>query len=360
MTQETTVHGPIVSSPEGKSGLGLDLINISEVARDIWNAKITLAVMLFLAVVYALVSVAWAKPSYTSYATVGPAQNSNQSGLSSAMSQYAGAASLLGVNLGGSEATDFTQFQQIMGSQQLANELFKRQDLKPIFFGPRWNERPTEIVFLVKDWLKGILGLRRWSTPQPFALRAKLDQMTSTVPNKLTGYVSLSATGDSPEEANKILNAVYKTADNIVRNGANTRAENRIAYLKEQLNQVTMDDQRQSIIMTLSVQIRNKMMASVDSTYSIQVIDPPAADVKPTSPNPRAMLMTNIFFAGLIVVLGAIIYGVRMRRAPVKGEIASVWAGTLDKAVGRKIRGMKSKLRALFHRADSGHSGQGY
>ncbi len=295
------------------SGSRLSVVEIEpmEIARDIWHAKYMLAVSLMAAIALALLSVTFGQKSYTAEAVLGPAESSAQQGLNSSIGQLAGAASLFGVNVGTSGGTDFVKFKTLLTSERVADVLFQDDSLKAVFFGPGWVsetrswKRPTGLAFYIKDFLKGLLGLPRWKVPGPYTLQDDLMLHLGILNDKVTGYIKVSIQRESPSEANYVLSKIIMAADGLIRRDVRSRTAGRIAYLKDVLQQTSLQDQREAIIAVLSAQEKTMMMTSADKTFAIDVIDPPSTNPLPTSPKPREVLTTSALLAILLVSLWA-------------------------------------------------------
>ncbi len=341
-------------------------IDLMDIVRDLWQARYTLAGSLVLAIFLALLSLMFEQKSYTSEAVLGPAENSAEQGLGSSLGQLSGAASLLGVNLGQGSDSDFMKFKQLLSSERLAKTLFQDDSLKAVFFGPTWIpatrtwKKPTSIVFAIKDFVKGVLGLPRWQVPEPYTLEQVLKLQLDVQTDKVTGYVKVSIDEDSPASAAFTLNKIIKVADNLVRQDVKDRTAGRIAYLTNVLERAQLQDQREAIITVLSSQEKTLMMTLADKTYAIDVIDPPTNSSIPTSPMARVTLLTNVIVAIVLVSLGATLRGhffVRYKRAISE---AAARETSFDAAVRKWLETRWTKLRssnlrngAIFRRANN-------
>jgi hypothetical protein len=334
-------HYSLDTTGDNKSGQkrGLVEIDLMDLAKDIWHARYTICAALVLAFVFSLVSLAFAKKSFTATAVMSPAESSPQGAGASSIGQLAGAASMLGVNVGpvGGPSV-FNKFKSLLTSQALAEELFKNDALKPTFFGPSWVpatrswKRPTGLTFEAKDLLKGVLGLQQWKTPNAFQLQEDLQLHLGILPDKVTGYVRLSIQGTSAEQALFVLRAIVASTDSIIRRDAKTLAANRITYLNDALQQTTLQDQRQAMISVLSTQEKNIMMASTDKYYAIDLVDPPSASPIPTSPRPSATIMNSLLTVLFLIMIWAVVRGHFLVRS------GSVRASRMDPSLDRAMR----------------------
>jgi len=325
----------------GRDGAGRRLsfseIDLLQVARDIWGAKIFIALLAVIGVLFSVLILSSAKPTYTATMTVSQSEGAPRPGLS--LGQYASAAAAVGIDIGGSaDDANFTKFKVLLDSDLLSVALFRRDDLKPFLFGPGWNpetrtfSRPTGFTFELKEFIKGILGLRTWATPGPTEVRSALKRSLTFTADRQTGLVKIFVQDFSPESATFFLRTVVLEADALIRDAAKVRASNRIRYLNEALARTTQQDLRDAILSLLSGQQRSMMMASVDTTFAVEVIDPPYASTVPTSPVTRVVLVTYVLTMIVIGVFAAIFYG-----------LSRLWTRntlpyTLDGYIWRKLR----------------------
>ena len=333
-----------VSAPRESSNLrfGLHEIDLIELVRDVWGGKFFIVMLAVLGLLFAIFSLSGAKPVYTARMVAGPAESAGGGGgRAGGLGQLGAAASAFGINIGGGDNSYFGRYREVLDSESLSEALFRRDDLKPVFFGPGWDPqtrlfaRPEGLTFNAKEFVKGMLGLRTWSSPGPFELRESLKIKMTVTLDQLTNLLRLSVRGESPEQAEFLLRTVTREADELLRRTAKERAAGRIAYLNEALRGTTVQDQREAMINILSSQQHNLMMASVDRTFAIEIIDPPAASPVPTSPVPRVTLFMGVFLPGAFGVFVAIIYGFRARvRQRSRGQAPK----TIDKAIGDFIR----------------------
>lgn len=310
--------------PQGsRSRSKLHEIDLLDLLRDLWGGRKSILALVGLVVLWSIVGVWTARPTYTATMLVGPPeQTDGDRSISGAISKLSGAASALGISgLGAGDSSLFSKYGSVLESFELASAVLKHDELKPMLFGPTWHpktrtfERPREIDFQIKDFLKGLLGLPTWAPPGPVSMRAKLHSLVHLTPDKVKGFLNISADGNSPEEALALLEVVYKEADEILRSVAKERAQARIDYLSNALQHTTLQDQRTAMIDVLSMQEQGMMMAAADKTMAIVVIDPPIVDPTPSAPKPRVVLLTNILLAIALGGLLSVVIGVRQRRA---------------------------------------------
>ncbi len=303
--------------PTGTSPLRSKLMEIDplDLVRDIWSAKWTLFGAIVAAILLSILSLKFADKSYTSSAVLGPAESTAQQRMGSSLGQLAGAASLLGVNIGGSNDTDFVKFKIMLGTERLAAAVLADKSVYGTLFGPSWDAkhnrwvRPSGISFEIKDALKGLLGLPQWAPVAPSELKTYLADHLGIFTDKMTGYVTLSISGTNPHDAAYLLTKIIRSADELIRQDVKNRSQGRIAYLQQALTRTMPQDQREAIITVLSAQEKTLMMTSADRSYSIDVIDPPTESHIPSSPQARPTMQFYILMLLVIVMIAAVVRG---------------------------------------------------
>jgi uncharacterized protein involved in exopolysaccharide biosynthesis len=281
-------------------------IDLFDVVCDITGAWRTIAVAMLGGAIIAALALSSSPRVYTATAVVGPAEGSAQGGLGSSLGQFSGAASLLGVNLGSSGGTDFVEFGQLLTSERLAKKLYQNEALRPVFFGTMWRPetkswvQPRSLKDTIRRTVMSPFGSTNWTPPNSFDLQDTIESKLTILEDKVTNYVTLTFQSDTPEHAEYGLSTIIRTTDEEIRQASKDRAAGRIAFLNTTLRQTTIQDQRDAIISVLSSQEKTMMMASVDKTYAINLIDPPSAGPAPTSPRPLASIIGAVFAALLL------------------------------------------------------------
>lgn len=322
-------------------------IDLMDAVRDVTGARKTLLAAVVIAVAVAILAANFWPKSYMATAELVPTDSGGAS--SPGVSELSGAATLLGVNLGPTGDSDFTEYKDLLNSNRLAAALYQDETLRPILFSGAWNPdrhqwiAPSGLGAAVKWIAHGLTGKPGRPVPGPFDVTKYLRANLTILSDKVTGFYKLSIEENTPEKAEHLLRAIVLTADDLMRQSVKNRAMARIAYLNKGLQSTTEEDQRKTMINLLSEQEKVLMLASADPTYAVRVIDPPAADPVPASPKFSKLLLGGIFLALGGVIVWAVIRGfffVRRRASRLEPGLDNAIADSARRAY-RKLAGKK-------------------
>lgn len=281
----------------------------SQTANEIWRGVVAFLnrllshiwlfpfVLAFFAVL-ALLMYVCLTPIFTAYAMIGPPNASPVSAMQSeANSAGQSVRRLLGGGAGGGN-DPFLEYQQLLSSSRLVDDLIQKDHLLQTIFASQWDASrqdwyPPNGLHNVVASLKRALNRPVSDHPDKHALQEFLTSQFSLYPATST-TASLLASNSSfmiaslqygdPQQAERILETVLTRADNIIREEQRRDILARISYLQSELPSVTQTAQRGVLIDILSSQEELKTMMVADKRYAFTLVDPPHADRDPTFP----------------------------------------------------------------------------
>jgi uncharacterized protein involved in exopolysaccharide biosynthesis len=280
-------------------------------ARSGWPL---LVVLIILFMVAATLMMAFSRPTYVATAVIGPpGQKLDATDLSGASGAAASLASRLGLkrSLGGADTT-YDKYMSVLTSNRLSVGLTRDTDVMQRVFRERWDPEAREWrkvggpVFEAKRALKQLLHY-------PVKTAPDADDLSKYLATKLTidaplssQFATVSITGQTPDEAEAVLAAILKEADNLIREERRRDVAARIAYLEAALPKIDAADQRTSLTAVLSEQQQSMMEIAADQRYAYSLVDPPHAKPIPVAPSPKsnyvlAVLLALVCWAGIIV-----------------------------------------------------------
>ena len=266
------------------------------------------------------------KPAnYIATAVIAPpssAGSSSSGGLSSALSAVAG----LGVSFGASNSVSFDKYAQVLRSTRLAEKLAQEDGVMEHLFNVEWDgdtqtwQPPAGSFAAWKQSVKRALGIPV-NPVTPEQITTTLNQILSLGYAPSTGGLTaalrsqitvVTLTYGDRNFAVTLLNYVLRDADEIIRQDQLTNVSNRINYLDRMLKKTTDVNLSNSLSQIMMDQERNLMILNADKYYSIDMIDPPYADPKPSGISPVMILAMSIIF-GLFISLAAVFLILRQR-----------------------------------------------
>jgi uncharacterized protein involved in exopolysaccharide biosynthesis len=280
-------------------------------ARREWPLLAGLVVAFLLA---ATLAMALAEPSYRATALIGPpGQRLDATELSGASGAAASLASRLGLKrtLGGSDNT-YDKYVSVLTSNRLAAGLARDTDVMQTLFAQQWDGETHQWrrfggpLFEAKRLLKGLLHWPAKTQPDADDLSKALAARFTIDAPLSTQFATVALTAKSPAEAEAILSAILKEADNLIREERRRDVAARIAYLEKVLPTIDAADQHTALAAVLSDQQQSMMEVEADQRYAFSLIDPPHAKAVPVTPNPKlnylaAILLAVVCWAGIVM-----------------------------------------------------------
>ena len=277
------------------------LFDLPRLRRDMRTYYPLLFVFVIAFLVLAAVLVLLSRPTWTATSLVGPADNSDQP-----FGTGAGAAGLLskgglsgmakhlhiGGALGGSDDV-FDEYVSLLTSSRLAAVLDSKDHVLPEIFDTEWdvaNHRwypRDDFVNRSVDFIKtAVLGRPPKPHPDQDDLSRFLQEQLVVDQSLETGFATVTLKFHDHTESERLLNLILLEADNIIREDKRRDVEARIAYLNRGLARLAIAEEKEELIDILSDQEQEMMMVESDHRYASNLIVPPHAPLKPSSPLP--------------------------------------------------------------------------
>jgi LPS O-antigen subunit length determinant protein (WzzB/FepE family) len=223
-----------------------DEIDLWQLWDTIWSGRwLIIAITSLFAVggvTYALVAQEW----YRAEVVLAPADK--KGGMSGALSQLSGLASLAGVSVGGGEGS---QPLAVLKSKDFAREFITDMKLMPVLL-KNWkgDEEPD-----IRDAVKIFEGLRAISD------------------DKKTGLVTLSIRWKDADTAALWANELSRRVNARLRAEALHEAERNVAYLQKEMAQTSVVSLQQSMGRVLEGEMQKLMLARGNEQFAFKVID---------------------------------------------------------------------------------------
>ncbi len=259
-----------------------------DVIRDLWRARLAMAVFGFAGFVLALTFVTLARPYYRAEMVVAPASPiAGQGGFQ--------LSSLPDPALWQSQSIqnypDFLRFENKFSAPTVAGLLLEDERIK----GGLPLDRAFDLFEPERVW-----------TPETVALY--LARRVTLEPVGNTPLRRLVYAHPDRDYAVYMLERIHHITDTLIRQNIRLETQERIEYLQEALGRTANPDHRRALADLLMEQERLRMMVSMDQPYAASIVEPPSAGVKPAWPDAR------LLFPAFILVgcfLGFLIYGAR-------------------------------------------------
>ena len=286
-----------------------DEIDLRELFGVLWAGKIKI---IAITAVFAVASVIYALSvpnQYKATALLAPAQSSG-GGLSGALGQLGGLASLAGVSIGGGESSEAQIAQEIMKSWNFIESFIADNDLAvEVFAAEGWSKGSNELQInddvydtQNKQWLveneAGVMGPpSSWSLFKAFSGRLAVSE------DKKSGLVSVSIEYYSPQIAKQWLDMYVSAVNAHMQQRQVAKVTNNINYLQAQIEKTSIAEMREVFYTIIEEQTKNKMVAEASPEYAFVAVSPSMVPEEKSQPKRALICILGTLLGGMLSVL---------------------------------------------------------
>jgi len=290
-----------------------DEIDLRELFAVLWAGKIKIIVI---TAVFAVASVIYALSvpnQYKATALLAPAQ-SDGGGLSGALGQLGGLASLAGVSLGGGESGEAQIAQEIMKSWSYIEGFIADNNIAvEVYAAEGWSKSSNtlqvnsdaydtkENKWLIKDE-SGAIG-----PPSSWALFERFNQMLSVSEDKKSGLVSVSIEYYSPQIAKQWVDLYVQSVNRFMQQRQVDKVTRNINYLQEQIEKTSIAQMQEVFYTIIEEQTKNKMLAEASPEYAFVAVGPSMVPELKSQPKRALICILGTLLGGMLSVLMVLI-----------------------------------------------------
>ena len=259
----------------------IDLLELIRTLLDAWKTIVGITIVCIgLAVAYDL----HAPEVFKAETLLAPASE-EQSGSSSALSQFGGLAAMAGISI--PSDSNYEQIVATLESRKFLSHYIDRKKLTPILFEEIWDAES-------QSWLV------KTQEDEPTVNKAvnAFKSILSVDEEKTSGLINLSISWKDPVVAAEWANDLVKQLNEQLREKAIADSQKRVGYLEQELAKTTLQDMRAMLYNLLESEKQKAMLANVNEDFALEVIDPAVAPETPEKPKRK-----------LIVALGGVCGG---------------------------------------------------
>lgn len=291
-----------------------DVLALRTLLLGIYEGWRVLLVSLLVCLSLAVLKLNLSEKEYAASIVVGSSSSESSGG---DLGGYASLANLAGINLSAGRTGDFDKFESLLVSTDQMQELIDDYpDILMTVFGHEWDEvegtwkEPGGVGSMVRSLIHFFLNGPEWQEPSVERLTRYLRDKVSITKNPKNGFLTILYEHPDSDFAARMVLALHKSTDNLVRARAEVRTAERLDFLTETLATVHNNAQRDALIQLLMEEQQKMMMIQVDETYVAEIIQFPLVSKTPSSPQPVITILLAIL-AGLIVGgLGIVNFGI--------------------------------------------------
>ncbi|MDG0970020.1 MAG: Wzz/FepE/Etk N-terminal domain-containing protein [Porticoccaceae bacterium] len=284
-----------------------DEIALGKLFVVVWEQKITVIVVSLIFAFAASIYAISIPNQYTATVVLAPSQ-SESGGLSGALGQLGGLASLAGVNIGSNESSEAQIAQQIMISWDFIDKFIRKNKLeKEIYAVDGWDSESNLLVLnerlydvANKSWAIKDNDILR--APTSWELYKAFREMLNVVEDKKTGLVSVSIEYYSPLLAKAWLDMYLKSINIHMQQRQIVKVTRNIAYLEKQIEKTSIAEMQGVFYTIIEGQIKSKMLAEASPDYAFATVNPSMVPEEKSQPQ-RALLVILCAIFGAILSL---------------------------------------------------------
>ena len=292
-----------------------DEIDLRELFLTLWRGKYVIFLISVFAIAFSSVYLRNSERKYSVQVVFKPvveaSSRPNLSGLS-------GLASLAGISMPTSNSSDFTTYQKLIFSEEVAEKVFANQKLVIKIFQGEWSSDTGSFVAPVsgrlgdmKQLVKSVLtGAEKgkYIPPNPKRLSMLMAKIFNISEQKSTGFISISAKTSNPDMIVELISKATQETDDLLKERFFASAENTLEFYYQKLLTSRSPEHREALAKLISAEDQKLMLASKSSNFVAEPLTMPSVSLYPTSPKSSLVLALGLVLG---IILGAAIVLVR-------------------------------------------------
>jgi uncharacterized protein involved in exopolysaccharide biosynthesis len=290
-------------------------IDFRAMVRTIWTKKWLIGAVSFAAAVVAVVVSLLLPDIYRSEALLAPSDPENNSGIAALASQYAGLASLAGINLEAGKTDKTALGLEILQSRRFITEFIEKHDaLVPLIAADDWDASTRELKIDADDydvdsreWVRTVWPPKS-TIPSAHEAYEEFMEILEIEQDQATGFVTISIEHYSPVVARNWVAWLIDDLNQSIMQRDVSEAKQAIEFLNDQITSTSLAN-LQSVFSTLIEEhTRTVMLASVTDEYLLKVIDPPIEPEIKEKPKRALIVVLSAFLALLLATVFVLIF----------------------------------------------------
>ena len=270
-----------------------DEIDLKELFLALWRGKLTIVFICAIALFGGAVYLHKEERTFSVKAIYKPVAEDTQG---PNLGGFGGLASLAGISLPSSSSSDFTAFQALLTSQEVADILMNEQDVLSSLFKSEWDAETETFSQPVKSARGKFIGVLKktltgseqsdYIAPNSQRLSNKLATLVNVSVDKNTGYLAVSA--------------VASIADDLLKQRYVANAEDTLVFYQKKLTLARSREQREALAKLMAQEDQRLMLAARGKNFVVEPLMRPTASLYPTSPKASLILALSIVLGGFL------------------------------------------------------------
>ena len=285
-------------------------IDLRELFGVLWAGKIKIIAITAMFAVASVIYALSVPNQYKATALLAPAQSSG-GGLSGALGQLGGLASLAGVSLGGGESSEGQIAQEIMKSWSYIEGFIAENNIAvEVFAAEGWSKGSNELqinndvydtetkTWSVKNDTTGEVG-----PPSSWELFKSFSERLAVSEDKKSGLVSVSIEYYSPQIAKQWVDLYVESINRFMQQRQVTKVSRNIEYLQEQIGKTSIAEMQEVFYSIIEEQTKNKMLAEASPDYAFVAVGPSMVPEEKSQPKRALICILGTLLGGMLSVL---------------------------------------------------------
>lgn len=291
-----------------------DEIDLRELFGVLWAAKIPIVAFTLLC---GLLSVWYAVSipnQYKAVVVLAPAQQQS-GGLSGALGQLGGLASLAGVSVGGGGVNESQIAQEIMQSWSFIERFINENDLTAeVYAVESWDSRSNRLQYngalfdqAEQRWVIDDEDNGGFRPPSSWELYEEFLEKLSVVEDKKTDLVSVSIEYYSPRLAKAWVDMYVDAVNRYMQDRQIKRVASNIEFLQEQIEKTSIAEMKDIFYTIIQEQIKSKMLAEASPEYVFVAVSPSMVPEEKSQPKRALICVLATLLAGMLAVMAVLV-----------------------------------------------------
>jgi len=276
-----------------------DEIDLRELFGLLWAGRVLIVGVTAAAAVISVIVALSMTEIYRAEATLAPA---GEEQASSSLSQFGGAAALLGVSLPGGSDSQITNSLAKMRSRDFIIRFIHEHDVLIPLFAGEWEAEASTVDSAIYDQSTGEWLLEA-GKPTDLEAYRKFDGIFNVNQDANSGLVTVAVEWHDPAMAQRWVNALVKSINQEVKQKDLTEANSAIEYLRKQLESTQLVEMQRVFYDLIESQTRISMLADVREEYVFQVVDPAVVPDQKIAPRRSLIAVLGTMLGAMLALV---------------------------------------------------------
>ena len=287
-----------------------DEIDLRELFGVLWTGKVKIIAITAMFAVASVIYALSVPNQYKATALLAPAQ-SDGGGLSGALGQLGGLASLAGVSLGGGESGEAQIAQEIMKSWSYIEGFITTNNIAvEVYAVESWNKSSNTLAIdddiydtTQQSWLIEDDNTGELRPPTSWELFEEFQEKLSVSEDKKSGLVSVSIEYYSPQIAKQWVDMYIESINRFMQQRQVDKVTRNINYLQEQIEKTAIAEMQEVFYTIIEEQTKNKMLAEASPDYVFVAVGPSMVPELKSQPKRALICILGTLLGGMLSVL---------------------------------------------------------